>query len=335
MPWLMVAVLVAGVVQGQSLYGEDVKCNAGEGERVEVPGITDTDPCISCYCSRGTKTCQDERKLCPSVRGCYNLKPKVEGECCRECADCRLNSTTVLEHGKLGPVGSLNVCEESQCWDGVLTRSQARCDVPCDNPTPPLPGQCCPSCGSCRWQGATLQEGETRRDATNSCRQCSCKAGRLSCTRPSCPVLPCPTRLQVTLRGDCCPSCSRLHSANQLAPASGKCFFREKLYSSGQSFAPNPCTTCSCSASLTVTCNLAPACKAAGARPSCTHRGTVYAHGDSWRVDSCTSCSCKLGKVDCSPAKCPACPPGSQQVPSPGWCCGNIQFIVKLEVNIC
>ena len=35
MPWLMVAVLVAGVA-GQSLYGEDVKCNAGEGERVEA-----------------------------------------------------------------------------------------------------------------------------------------------------------------------------------------------------------------------------------------------------------------------------------------------------------
>ena len=322
--------MVAGVA-GQSLYGEDVKCNAGEGERVEVAGITDRDPCISCYCRGGTKTCQDERKLCPSVRGCYNLKPKVEGQCCRECADCRLNSTSVLEHGKLGPVGSLNVCEESQCWDGVLTKSQARCDVPCDAPTPPLPGQCCPSCGSCRWQGATLQEGETRRDATNSCRQCSCKAGRLSCTKPSCPVLPCPTRLQVTLRGNCCPSCSRLHSANQLAP-SGKCFFREKLYSSGQSFAPNPCTTCSCSSSLTVTCNLAPACKAAGARPSCTHRGTVYAHGDSWRVDSCTSCSCKLGKVDCSPAKCPACPQGSQQVPSPGWYWEDSK---NGQVNIC
>ena len=316
--WLMVVLLVAGLATGQSLYGEDVKCSAGEGERVEVVGITDTNPCISCYCSRGTKTCRDESKLCPSVRGCYNLKPKVEGQCCRECADCPLNSTTVVEHGKLAPVTGVNVCEETQCWDGVVTKSQARCDVACDTPTPPLPGQCCPSCGTCRWQGVTLQEGETKRDTTNSCRQCSCKAGRLSCTKPSCPVLPCPPRLQVTMRGDCCPSCSRPHPSNQLAPE-GKCFFREKLYSAGQSFAPNPCTTCSCSTSKTVTCNLAPACKAAGARPTCTHRGTDYAHGDSWRVDKCTSCSCKLGKVDCSPAKCPACPPGSQQVPSPGW----------------
>jgi hypothetical protein len=318
--FLLLMVVRAGA---QSLTGEDVKCRPEqEGERVEVAGITDHSPCISCYCRQGTKVCRDESKRCPSVAGCYSLKPPRAGHCCRECADCRLNATVVLAHGQ--PATQEASCSPATCADGVITvSSRAQCGpAPCPAPGPPSPGHCCPSCPSCTLGGAALPEGEARPDPSDPCRQCSCSGGRLSCSRPACPVLPCPARLQVTARGACCPSCSRPHSSYFLP--TGRCFFREKLYSPGQQFPAGPCTSCTCSAGLTVTCTVdTTTCKseAFAVRPSCTHRGAEHAHGETWKVDQCTSCSCKLGLVDCSPTACPACPAGSEQVAAPGECC--------------
>ena len=311
---VLLLLLLAGGLQGQSLYGEDVACSAGDGERVEVAGITDTNPCISCYCHRGTKTCRDESKLCPSVKGCYSLKPRPANQCCRECADCAVNSTRVMGHG----AREEDKCQDSQCWDGVVTRSKRSCSS-CGKEAKEVEGQCCASCPSCRWQGESLQEGESRQDISQPCRRCTCSGGRLQCSLPSCPVLPCPLRLQMTPRGSCCPLCSRAHNS-YFSPA-GKCFFREKVYSPGQSFRLDPCTSCSCSSGLTVTCSRAADCQQPASRLTCTHRKTQYSHGQKWRVDQCTQCTCKLGRVDCSPAACPACPAGSQQVPAPGMDC--------------
>lgn len=37
-------------------------------------------------------------------------------------------------------------CKVFTCNAGVITESKMRCHTPCANPTPPMPGQCCPTC---------------------------------------------------------------------------------------------------------------------------------------------------------------------------------------------
>lgn len=37
-------------------------------------------------------------------------------------------------------------CASFKCVAGVVTESNIQCYTPCSDPTPPKPGQCCPTC---------------------------------------------------------------------------------------------------------------------------------------------------------------------------------------------
>ena len=37
-------------------------------------------------------------------------------------------------------------CSHFKCVAGVVTESNFQCYTPCSNPSPPRPGQCCPTC---------------------------------------------------------------------------------------------------------------------------------------------------------------------------------------------
>lgn len=323
------ALLMMTDYQVAALHGSDVRCRGREGESVEVPGITTSNPCYTCRCVRGIVECEDARRRCPSLAGCYVLADKQPGECCQRCQACQLNSTTVVESGEVWR-DTANPCITYCCHSGVVTRQQEECEAAaaCAAPSPPGPGECCPTCPSCLHEGVRLREGETARVGTDPCRECSCRAGRLQCRRRACSVLACPVHLQSTPPGECCPQCSRRRpSPPALSSSAAKdkkwCLFRNKMYSVGEEFTPDTCTACSCSAELTTLCSRA-GCAPARAPAACEHEEISRPHGSQWSSSDCHSCHCDRGRVECTRTACPTCPPGTAPVaatPAAGECC--------------
>merc|ERR1719483_214009 len=225
-------------------------------------------------CTGGKVVCEDKSKQCPSVKGCYTLKPKRADQCCQECQGCSVNGTILASDQKIS--NPINPCLVTMCKDGVITRHEQKCETECENPSPAPPGQCCPVCDKCMWKGDMIKEGETKTDEHNSCKECTCTNGLLVCTRKTCPVLSCPSYLHITPKGKCCPQCSRTRT---FLKVDKQCFFRNKLYDRGESFQPDTCTSCQCSSSLTPTCsNTCPA----GERQSCQFEGVKYSNGERW-----------------------------------------------------
>ena len=115
------------------LDGEYHRCNKADGDNVHVPGIT-VDPCIICICVRGRVVCENKKRMCPSVRGCSNIQPRATGQCCDTCAACSYNGTS-LTSGTRRHVNPSNVCEVASCHDGVITKSEVKCDSAPGNKT--------------------------------------------------------------------------------------------------------------------------------------------------------------------------------------------------------
>ena len=332
----------------EALHGSDVRCRGREGENVEVPGITTTNPCYTCRCVRGIVECEDARRRCPSLAGCYVLAERQPGECCQRCAGCPLllNKTHVAESGD-NWLDADDPCLANTCHSGVVTRQKVECDAAATTatcaakPSPPGPGECCPSCATCQLAGGRwLHEGETVHGgggggggSGDPCSECQCRGGRLTCTRRVCPVLACPANLQSTPAGECCPQCSRRRSPFYLSPEkdnnkdSNKCLFRNRLLVSGEEMYTDTCTTCTCSPSsgtsaAAVLCMRANCAAAAAHTPSCEHEGTARPHGAQWASSDCHSCRCERGRVECSRTACPDCPPGTTALAvAPGECC--------------
>ena len=307
------------IVFSQVPHGEYHRCSGAEGSLVTVPGITDPVhyPCIVCTCTRGRVTCQNKKRECPSTRGCANLQPRAPGQCCDQCSGCSLINGTEVRSGET-VTSDTDPCRVVECRDGVLTRHQTRCDSSpgCSNPIL-VPGHCCPVCPQqkCELAGHILEDGETRVDPDNTCRECTCQGGFLTCHKKTCPVLSCREDLQKTFSGECCPVCSR---QSLIKPNKKSCLWRNKFYSPGDKLPSDTCSTCTCSDSLTPSCDIT--C-AAGERQTCEHQGIKYGHGETWFRDTCTTCSCRLGRVKCEAATCPTCPPGTSPVSQPGKCC--------------
>ena len=323
MPWLnklniLGLLVLCGLVTrlgGQSFpNGSNVRCWKREGEEVEIRGIT---PCYTCRCLNGIVQCEDTGRKCPSTEGCYAIAAKAAGQCCEKCAGCYVNGT-VVESGQT-VVDPVNPCSTLTCFSGVLTQDKVQCDAGCGAPVAPGPGQCCPSCPRCYLNGHSLADGESASDPADPCRQCSCVQGSLVCQRKTCPVLPCPSKLHVTPPGQCCPQCSRARTPGRVS--SDMCLFRNSVYRRGESFNPDPCTSCTCSRHLTPICSTA-GCAKAHAPPTCTgDDGTVHPHASTWNTANCRTCKCNAGVSECTASECPACPPGTSPVAQPGECC--------------
>ena len=321
--WVVLTILMAD--SGMSLHGSDVRCRGREGETVEVKGITTSNPCYTCRCVRGIVQCEDARRRCPSLVGCYVLADKQPGECCQRCAACRVNGTSVVESGSTWR-DATNPCLTHSCHSGVITSQKAECEAPtaCANPTPPGPGECCPTCPFCTHQGVRLREGETVRNGEDPCSECQCRDGQLTCQKRICPVLACPMQLQSSLPGECCPQCSRRRPPLYSPEKEEKCLFQNKMIAIGQEYKADTCTTCSCSAHLTVSCLRVGCVAAARAPPACEHEGMARPHGAQWSSSDCHSCRCERGRVECVRTACPECPPGTVPLAAaatPGECC--------------
>ncbi|XP_076373368.1 BMP-binding endothelial regulator protein-like [Tachypleus tridentatus] len=152
----------------------------------------------------GHVTCR--RTACSSDKECYFLPYNEKRGCCNLCKGCYLNGK--LHESETEWIDNSDPCRTYSCQSGILTDARLHCHVPCRNPQPPRPGECCSSCKGCSIGGRTYQDGEeleaTKADA---CVQCRCQKGNIVCFKKACPVLPCPSIRYVQRPGDCCPRC--------------------------------------------------------------------------------------------------------------------------------
>nr|XP_051704902.1 kielin/chordin-like protein isoform X2 [Oryctolagus cuniculus] len=278
------------------------------GQEWSAPG----DPCRVCRCLEGHIQCHQREcaSTCP-----YPARP-LPGTCCPVCdgESCFLNGR---EHRSGEPVGSADPCVHCRCANGSIQCDPLPCPtLPCAHPGR-VPGQCCPACDGCEYQGHQYQSQETfSLQESGHCVRCSCQAGEVSCEQQECPVAP----------------CALPASGRQLCPA---CVLHGEEFADGVQWEPDgqPCTACSCQEGVpvcgAVLCPPAP-CQHPTQLPgtccpsceSCTYHGLVYANGQNFTdVDSpCQACHCEDGTVSCSLV---TCPPTTCARPQrgPGQCC--------------
>ncbi|KAF6276034.1 kielin cysteine rich BMP regulator [Rhinolophus ferrumequinum] len=276
------------------------------GQEWTAPG----DPCQICRCREGHIQCRQREcsSLCP-----YPARP-LPGTCCPVCDGCFLNGR---EYHSGEPVDSGDHCSHCRCANGSVQCEPLPCPVmPCRHPGR-IPGQCCPVCAGCEYQGHQYQNQETfRLQEGGHCVRCSCQAGEVSCEEQECPVAPCTLPV----------------SGPQLCPA---CVLNGEEFAEGVEWEPDgqPCTACSCQDGVpmcgAVLCAPAP-CQHPTQPPgaccpsceSCTYHGHVYANGQNF-TDSdspCHTCRCEEGTVRCSLVDCPRTTCARPQS-RPGQCC--------------
>ncbi|XP_019607131.2 kielin/chordin-like protein isoform X1 [Rhinolophus sinicus] len=276
------------------------------GQEWTAPG----DPCQICRCQEGHIQCRQREcsSLCP-----YPARP-LPGTCCPVCDGCFLNGR---EYRSGEPVDFGDHCLHCRCANGSVQCEPLPCPVmPCRYPGR-IPGQCCPVCAGCEYQGHQYQNQETfRLQEGGRCVRCSCQAGEVSCEEQECPVAPCTLPV----------------SGPQLCPA---CVLNGEEFAEGIEWEPDgqPCTACSCQDGVpmcgAVPCSPAP-CQHPTQPPgaccpsceSCTYHGHVYANGQNF-TDSdspCHTCRCEDGTVRCSLVDCPRTTCARPQS-GPGQCC--------------
>ncbi|KAM9650369.1 kielin/chordin-like protein [Trichechus inunguis] len=276
------------------------------GQEWTLPG----DPCWICRCLEGHGRCRQQEctSLCP-----HPARP-LPGACCPVCDGCFLNGR---EYRSGEPVGSGDACSNCHCANGSVQCEPLPCPpVPCRHPGR-TPGQCCPVCDGCEYQGHQYQSQETfRPQESGRCARCLCQAGEVSCEEQECPVAP----------------CTLSDSGPQLCSA---CVLDGEEFAEGVQWEPEgqPCTACSCRDGVPVCeallCPPAP-CQHPTQPPgaccpsceSCTYQGQVYTNGQNFTdADSpCHACRCQDGTVSCFLVDCPPTTCARPQL-GPGQCC--------------
>ncbi|XP_060052517.1 kielin/chordin-like protein isoform X2 [Erinaceus europaeus] len=301
-----------------------------DGEEFQGPSGS----CERCHCQDGQVSCVQLR--CPPLP--CPLQVTEPGRCCPRCRGC-------LVGGKEHPEGSSwpspeDPCSSCTCHEGVVTCAHIQCLSACAQPRQ-RPGDCCPRCSDCEYQGRRYELGESFQPGADPCEVCICELPpegppSLLCHRRQCPSLVgCPTS-QLLPPGPkhCCPTCTQALSnctenllGSELAP-------------------PDPCYTCHCQ-DLTWLCTPR-ACPELSCPPSERHTrpgnccpecqecvlealARRVADGDSWRDPSnaCVTCTCLRGHVECHPEECPAlpCPLGWEKVREADSCCERCQAL--------
>ncbi|XP_014245545.1 BMP-binding endothelial regulator protein [Cimex lectularius] len=336
-PWLGVLTWVS-LASANNIIGSREACS-NEGELVNVESIKDI-RCFTCMCKNGFVECQKEQ--CPSQEGCHMLLEIPKNGCCGKCKGCIYKGVEYDSGVEWRDPD--NPCKVFTCRGGVVTDTIEQCFTPCNDPFPPLPGQCCPTCSGCRVNGQTVVPGRTVRSMEDPCLKCHCSNGKVSCAKKACPVVHCsPSSVLPPGPGECCPSCQG--SRKLMLPPQGKCILGTGLHEAGRSFMPDHCTICECVNGTSV-CSR-PSCpvldcplekqelKPNSCCPHCSPKSELsntckvgdltYEDGETWQVDLCKSCVCKEGSVRCAAEMCPqqnkACPPNQNLVHLEGQCC--------------
>uniref|UniRef100_A0A8C0XTC2 Kielin/chordin-like protein n=1 Tax=Castor canadensis TaxID=51338 RepID=A0A8C0XTC2_CASCN len=317
-------------------------CTEGDSHREHgQEWTTPGDPCRICGCLEGHIQCRQQQcaSLCP-----YPARP-LPGTCCPVCDGCFLNGR---EHRSGEPVGSGDPCLHCRCANGSVQCEPLPCPpVPCRYPGR-IPGQCCPVCDGCEYQGHQYRSQETfRLQESGRCVHCSCQVGTpavshpgLSCVLngeefaegvqwepddqpctacscqdgvPVCGAVLCPPPLcqhPTQPPGDCCPNCE-------------SCTYHGQVYTNGQNFTDvdSPCHICRCEDG-TVRCSLIDCPPTTCARPQsgsrqccprcpdCILETQVFVDGESFSHpgDPCQECHCQEGQARCQLRACPRAP---------------------------
>ncbi|XP_042323727.1 kielin/chordin-like protein [Sceloporus undulatus] len=302
-------------------------CPACDGCRYEgqdyANGQTFTsssDPCKRCSCLRGNVLCVPV--VCPQTL-CTNPS-RMPGQCCSQCPVCQHAGQEYPEGSQW--LSSLDPCQQCSCQNGKTTCEAVPCEETlCSHPAPG-PGQCCPLCHDCLFEGERYAHGEAFKP--ESCLQCTCQDGNVRCEMIQCPPTSCSH--PVTEPGVCCPRCKG-------------CTYEGRERADGTSWLSSsvPCMACmcvdgiatcaeiicisSCTNQIKVPGECCPLCA------DCIYEGRVYSPGESFQPgkDPCEVCTCELMSdgeqhLQCYRKQCPSlldCPREQILAPGHGHCC--------------
>ncbi|XP_034389852.1 kielin/chordin-like protein [Cyclopterus lumpus] len=289
--------------------------------------------CSTCTCQAGEVHCASPE--CPKLPCMHQVTDP--GACCPRCRGCVYAGEAHTEGSSW--FADSTPCMTCMCVDGVTTCSEVRCLSPCINFIS-VPGECCPVCADCVFEGRVYGPGDSFHPADDPCQICTCEVmpdgeQHLRCYRKQCPSLvDCP-KSNILFSGteSCCPVC-----AQPLSNCTASLIGNEVLATD------DPCFTCHCK-DLTWTClhhnclpltcpldeqfnspdSCCPVCK------DCVIEGQNrrVANGSSWTDsdDDCVTCTCNLGYIECSIEEClhTVCLNGQKQVKIPGKCCYECQ----------
>uniref|UniRef100_A0AAR2K4P1 Uncharacterized protein n=1 Tax=Pygocentrus nattereri TaxID=42514 RepID=A0AAR2K4P1_PYGNA len=296
-----------------------------EGQRWNSP----SDPCTQCTCMAAEVSCAGLH--CAPLSCMHQVTDP--SSCCSRCRGCVYDG---VEHAEGSTwFASSGPCMSCMCVDGVTTCSEIQCLSPCQNQIS-VPGECCPLCADCIYDGRVYGPGENFHPSNDPCQICTCEVmpdgqQHLRCYRKQCPSLvDCPKH-NILFSGpdSCCPVCAQ--------PLSN---CTETLIGNEVLATDDPCFTCQCK-DLTWTCihqtcyplscppdeqytppdSCCPICNDLNVQ--CVYEGQTYDSNEYWEMDECTTCTCVSGDVHCQTERCPAVSCTSDESPSliPGMCC--------------
>ncbi|KAM6152335.1 kielin/chordin-like protein [Erethizon dorsatum] len=195
-------------------------------------------PCSSCMCHEGIVTCAHIQ--CVSSCAQPHQGPS---DCCPRCSEALSNCTEDLLGSELA---LLDPCYTCQCQDLTWLCIHRTCpELSCpslERRTPP--GSCCPVCQECVVEagGWRVADGESWRDPSNACIACMCRRGHVECHLEECQPLSCPHGwVKVSKDGSCCERCQARTQS---------CEHRGRQVASGEHWAVDACTNCSCMAGI-------------------------------------------------------------------------------------
>ncbi|XP_049429825.1 kielin/chordin-like protein [Epinephelus fuscoguttatus] len=289
--------------------------------------------CSTCTCQAGEVQCASPE--CPKLSCMHQVTDP--GACCPRCRGCMYGGEEHAEGSSW--FADSTPCMTCMCVDGVTTCSEVRCLSPCINFIS-VPGECCPVCADCVFEGRVYGPGESFHPADDPCQICTCEVmpdgeQHLRCYRKQCPSLvDCPkNNILFSSPDSCCPVC-----AQPLSNCTSALIGNEVLATD------DPCFTCQCK-DLTWTClhqncppltcplheqfnspeSCCPVCKYCVIDGSNRH----VPNGSSWTDsdDDCVTCTCNLGYIECTIEEClPAvCLDAQRPVKIPGKCCYECQ----------
>ncbi|XP_047453521.1 kielin/chordin-like protein [Mugil cephalus] len=292
-----------------------------------------SNPCSTCTCQAGEVRCASA--ACPELPCVHQVTDR--GECCPRCRGCMYGGEEHTEGSSW--FADSTPCMTCMCVDGVTTCSEVRCLSPCVNFIT-VPGECCPVCADCVFEGRVYGPGDSFHPAGDPCQICTCEVmpdgeQHLRCYRKQCPSLvDCPkSNILFSEPDSCCPVC-----AQPLSNCTSALIGNEVLATD------DPCFTCQCK-DLTWTClhqtcqpltcppneQFMPADSCCPVCEECVIEGQNkrVTNGTSWTdsYDDCVTCTCNMGHIECSIEECsPAvCPRDQTQVKIPGKCCNECQ----------
>ncbi|XP_070576623.1 kielin/chordin-like protein [Ptychodera flava] len=257
--------------------------------------VFDVNDCISCVCKDGDVQCVTQE--CPTLDCPYTTKDP--GQCCERCRGCMVNGVEFADGESW--VSDINPCLSCSCRNGVENCIEIRCAIPesCAQVVT-LPGQCCPLCQGCAYNGVTYKNGETFQPIGQPCETCTCESGNLNCYQMTCPPeTSCPSSLlEPPSPGECCGKCQN------------SCYVEpdNKSYKDGETWV-DPDTNVTCHLGETV------------------YQITIVQPNERWIKDDCTTCECKFGDVRCKTTTCRkiACQADETPTYTPGVCCPTCQ----------